>query len=116
MSQTAELRNARHAPRGRTMTGTGEPAPLVALRDIWKVFESVTVLRGVNIEVLPGRVLALLGGNGSGKSTIVKILSGAYQPTAGTVEVGGVPAVLSTPAMAHAMGIYRVPQEPHIFP
>ncbi len=90
--------------------------PLVALRDIWKVFESVTVLRGIDLDIQAGRVLALLGGNGSGKSTIVKIMSGAYQPTAGTIEVGGTPTVLSRPSDAHAQGIYMVPQEPHIFP
>ncbi len=89
---------------------------LVSLRDIWKVFESVTVLRGVDLDILSGRVLALLGGNGSGKSTIVKIISGAYQPTAGTIEVQGAPSVLSHPSDAHARGIYMVPQEPHIFP
>ncbi|MBU1175453.1 MAG: sugar ABC transporter ATP-binding protein [Alphaproteobacteria bacterium] len=91
-------------------------APLVALRGIWKVFESVTVLRGVDFDIYPGQVHALLGGNGSGKSTMVKIISGAYQPTAGTIEIGGVPTVLSTPSEAHAHGIYMVPQEPHIFP
>jgi AI-2 transport system ATP-binding protein len=90
--------------------------PLVSLRGVWKIFESVTVLRGVDIDILPGKVLALLGGNGSGKSTIVKIISGAYQPTGGTIEVGGEPVVLSHPAAAHAKGIYMVPQEPHIFP
>ena len=89
--------------------------PLVALRDIWKVFESVTVLRGIDLEIRPGTVLALLGGNGSGKSTIVKIMSGAYQPTAGTIEIRGRPTVLSQPSDAHAHGIYMVPQEPHIF-
>ncbi|MEQ1941534.1 sugar ABC transporter ATP-binding protein [Mesorhizobium sp. VNQ89] len=98
------------------MTATANPVPLVALRDVWKVFESVTVLRGVDIDIRPGRVLALLGGNGSGKSTIVKIISGAYQPTAGTIEVQGTPAVLAHPSDAHAKGIYMVPQEPHIFP
>lgn len=90
--------------------------PLVALRGIWKIFESVTVLRGIDFEILPGQVHALLGGNGSGKSTIVKIISGAYRPTAGTVEVNGTPVSLSKPSDAHARGIYMVPQEPHIFP
>ena len=99
------------------MTRTVSPsAPLVSLRDVWKVFESVTVLRGIDIDIHPGKVLALLGGNGSGKSTIVKIISGAYQPTAGTIEVGGVPTVLSQPSDAHRHGIYMVPQEPHVFP
>ena len=90
--------------------------PLVALRGIWKVFESVTVLRGIDFEIHPGQVHALLGGNGSGKSTMVKIISGAYQPTAGTIEIAGVETVLATPSEAHAHGIYMVPQEPHIFP
>lgn len=53
------------------------PTPLVALRGIWKVFESVIVLRGIDFEIMPGKVQALLGGNGSGKSTTVKIISGA---------------------------------------
>ena len=90
--------------------------PLVALRGVWKVFESVTVLRDIDFEILPGEVHALLGGNGSGKSTIVKIISGAYQPTAGTIEVDGRPQVMARPSEAHAHGIYMVPQEPHIFP
>ncbi len=92
------------------------PAPLVSLRGIWKVFESVTVLRGIDFDIYPGTVHALLGGNGSGKSTIVKIISGAYQPTAGTIEISGKPTILSRPSEAHAHGIYMVPQEPHIFP
>lgn len=90
--------------------------PLVALRGIWKVFESVTVLRGIDFNILPGEVHALLGGNGSGKSTIVKIISGAYQPTAGRIEIDGQPQVLTRPSEAHAQGIYMVPQEPHMFP
>ncbi len=90
--------------------------PLVALRGVWKVFESVTVLRGIDFDIRRGEVHALLGGNGSGKSTIVKIISGAYQPTAGSVEAGGHAQVLTSPAQAHAKGIYMVPQEPHIFP
>lgn len=90
--------------------------PLVALRGVWKVFESVTVLRGIDFEIHSGEVLALLGGNGSGKSTIVKIISGAYRPTAGAIEIGGSATTFSRPSDAHAQGIYMVPQEPHIFP
>jgi len=104
------------ASPGGEPRGAGGDAPLVLLRDVWKVFASVTVLRGISLDIRPGRVLALLGGNGSGKSTIVKIISGAYQPTAGRIEVRGVPTVLSRPADAHRHGIYMVPQEPHIFP
>ena len=92
------------------------PDPLVSLRGIWKVFDTVTVLRGIDLDIHPGKVLALLGGNGSGKSTLVKIISGAYQPTAGTIAVRGMATVLASPSEAHAHGIYMVPQEPHIFP
>ena len=91
-------------------------APVVALRGIWKVFESVTVLRGIDFDIHAGEVHALLGGNGSGKSTIVKIISGAYRPTAGTIEVSGMAQSFSRPSEAHAQGIYMVPQEPQIFP
>ncbi len=96
--------------------GRSTAAPLVALRGIWKVFESVTVLRGIDFEIRPGEVHALLGGNGSGKSTIVKIISGAYQPTAGAIEIDGQTHILARPSEAHSRGIYMVPQEPHIFP
>lgn len=92
------------------------PAPLAALRGVWKVFESVPVLRGIDFEIRPGEVHALLGGNGSGKSTLVKIISGAYQPTEGRIEIGGEAVVLAKPSEAHARGVYMVPQEPHIFP
>lgn len=95
---------------------TPNATPLVSLRGIWKVFESVIVLRGIDFDIFPGQVQALLGGNGSGKSTMVKIISGAYQPTAGTIAVNGQPTVLAKPSEAHAQGIYMVPQEPHVFP
>ena len=101
---TADIRASRDAP------------PLVALRGVWKLFESVAVLRGIDFDLRPGEVHALLGGNGSGKSTLVKILSGAYRPTAGTIEIDGRAQSLARPAEAHARGIYMVPQEPHIFP
>jgi AI-2 transport system ATP-binding protein len=94
------------------MTG----APLVALRGVWKVFEGVPVLRGIDFDIRRGEVHALLGGNGSGKSTLVKILSGAYQPTKGRVEVSGRATILPNPSEAHRQGVYMVPQEPHIFP
>jgi AI-2 transport system ATP-binding protein len=94
---------------------TGSTA-MIALRDIWMVFDGVPVLRGIDFDLWPGEIHALLGGNGSGKSTTVKILSGTYRPTAGRIEVAGAPVTLASPAEAHDRGIYMVPQEPHIFP
>ncbi len=88
----------------------------VTLRDIWKVFDGVPVLRGIDFELRAGEVHALLGGNGSGKSTTVKIITGAYRPTEGRIEVMGKLASFARPSEAHARGIYMVPQEPQIFP
>ena len=89
---------------------------VAALRDIWKVFAGVPVLKGVNFELRVGEIHALLGGNGSGKSTTVKILCGAYQPTAGAIEMNGRAVSFDNPSDAHRHGVYMVPQEPHIFP
>lgn len=89
--------------------------PLIALHNVWMVFDGVPVLRGIDFDLRPGEIHALLGGNGSGKSTTVKILSGAYRPTDGVLTVAGTPVTLSGPSEAHARGIYMVPQEPHIF-
>ncbi len=89
---------------------------VAALRDIWKVFAGVPVLKGVDFELRSGEIHALLGGNGSGKSTTVKILCGAYQPTAGAIEMNGRVVSFDSPSDAHRHGVYMVPQEPHIFP
>ena len=95
---------------------TGTAPPLVSLKGVWKVFESVPVLKGINFDLRAGEIHALLGGNGSGKSTTVKILCGAHNPTAGTIELNGQEQTFDRPSDAHAKGIYMVPQEPHVFP
>ena len=90
--------------------------PLVELKNIWKVFAGVPVLKGIDLHLMPGEIHALLGGNGSGKSTTMKILSGVYVPERGQVILKDGPTVFRSPHDAHQHGIYMVPQEPHIFP
>jgi AI-2 transport system ATP-binding protein len=104
-----------------TMTASKEaakdsPGTLVSLEGIWKFFGGVAVLKGVDLDLRPGEVHALLGGNGSGKSTMMKILSGAYVRDGGTILQGGKPVTFSSPEAAHQHGIYLVPQEPKVFP
>jgi|GEM_PF-2857970 len=77
---------------------------LASLKNIWKVFDGVSVLRDVNIDLKPGEIHALIGGNGSGKSTLMKILSGVYSAEAGTVEILGSPVHINNPARAHHSG------------
>ncbi|WP_457636794.1 sugar ABC transporter ATP-binding protein [Oceanithermus sp.] len=90
--------------------------PLLELRNIWKVFAGVPVLKGINFTLAEGEIHALLGGNGSGKSTTMKIISGAYQPDDGEILLSGKPVKVDSPKVAHDRGIYMVPQEPHVFP
>lgn len=91
-------------------------ALIASLKGVWKVFNGVPVLRGVNVDLRNGEIHALLGGNGSGKSTLMKILSGVYTAEAGVIELEGSPITINGPAHAHKLGIYLVPQEPKIFP
>jgi len=90
--------------------------PLVSLLDVWKVFAGVPVLKGINLNLMPGEIHALLGGNGSGKSTTMKVLSGVYTPEAGEIRLFGRSVTLPSPIRAHELGVYMIPQEPHIFP
>ncbi|ALN72890.1 sugar ABC transporter ATP-binding protein [Aureimonas sp. AU20] len=93
-----------------------EASPIVALRGIEKSFGPVAVLRGVDFDLFAGEVHALMGENGAGKSTMIRLMSGAHQPNKGTVEVDGAPVRFSGPGEAKAAGIAVVHQELLLFP
>ena len=67
-------------------------APLLALEGIRKSFGPTEILHGVDFALYPGEVHALIGENGAGKSTIMKILGGYLEPTSGAVLLEGRPA------------------------
>ncbi|MFJ4280591.1 ABC transporter ATP-binding protein [Streptomyces massasporeus] len=71
------------------MTARSTAVPAIRVRGLEKSYGSVEVLRGVDFDVAPGTVLALLGSNGSGKTTIVRILGTLLEPDAGTAVVNG---------------------------
>ena len=70
---------------------TSQDVPLIEMRHVTKAFSSssggppVTILDGVNLEIREGEMLALLGQSGSGKSTILRLLTGLAQPTSGQI-------------------------------
>lgn len=94
------------------LTRTGaERMPRVSLRGIEKTFGSHQALRGVDLDLFPGECLGLVGDNAAGKSTLTKIISGTYQPDAGTIAIDGEPVRLAGPADARARRIEMVFQD-----
>jgi len=69
----------------------------------------------VSLALYPGQVTALIGENGAGKSTVVKILTGIYQPDAGTLHVDGRPMRFATPQAAARSGVTAIHQETVLF-
>jgi D-xylose transport system ATP-binding protein len=84
---------------------------LIELRDIRKSFGPVEVLKGVDLQVHPGRVSALVGDNGAGKSTLIKGLAGVQSYDSGEVLFDGQPVSLSSPHDASTLGIEVVYQD-----
>ncbi len=85
--------------------------PLIELRHVSKRFPGVLALNDVSFEIWPGEVLALVGENGAGKSTVVKVLSGAYQPDEGEILVADAVTTIADPHSAQAHGIITIYQE-----
>jgi D-xylose transport system ATP-binding protein len=85
--------------------------PLLSVQNIKKRFGAVEALRGVSLEVYPGEVVALVGDNGAGKSTTIKMIAGVEQPDEGQIYFEGQPVSLSSPAVAERYGIQTVYQD-----
>ncbi|HVG47722.1 MAG TPA: ATP-binding cassette domain-containing protein, partial [Rubellimicrobium sp.] len=97
------------------MTTASEP-PILDAQGVQKRFGAVVALRDARLTVRRGEVVALMGANGAGKSTFVKILTGALRPDGGTVRLRGKEARISTPAAARRAGMIPVYQEPSLIP
>ncbi|HUR91450.1 MAG TPA: heme ABC exporter ATP-binding protein CcmA [Gemmatimonadaceae bacterium] len=92
---------------------TGHPELAMHLSGLGKRFASRWVLRGVTLEVQPGEAVGLLGANGSGKSTVLRILGTLLSPTVGTAAIDGLDIVREAGALrgrvgylAHTPGLY----------
>jgi len=90
--------------------------PVVELRGIQRSFGGLQALKGVNLDLLPGEIVGLLGENGAGKSTLVKILTGVLEPDGGQILVDGTVQRIANPRVARDLGISATYQEPAVFP
>ncbi len=89
--------------------------PVLRLRGIAKSFPGVKALSGVELDLYPGQVTALIGENGAGKSTIVKVLTGIYQPDEGTIELNGAAVRFPSADAAAKAGVTAIHQETVLF-
>ena len=85
--------------------------PFLSARGLSKRFGSVQALADVSIDLLPGEIHGVVGENGAGKSTFLKLLSGLERPDAGEILVEGKPAAPRTPLEAARLGIAMIHQE-----
>lgn len=90
--------------------------PILQVNDIHKHFPGVQALRGVNFEVLPGEIHALLGENGAGKSTLIKTIAGVHVPDSGQVIFDSKPVHFNNPREAQQLGIATIYQELSLYP
>lgn len=88
-----------------------DDTPIVEMRNIKKSFAAVRALRGVDLVLRHNEVLGLVGDNAAGKSTLMKVLSGAYTPDEGEIFIEGKKAHINDPLHARHLGIEMVYQD-----
>jgi fructose transport system ATP-binding protein len=90
--------------------------PVLSARKLVITFGRVIGLDGVDLDLSPGEVLAVIGDNGAGKSTLIKCLTGAYVPDSGEITLSGERVHFSRPQDARAAGIETVYQQLAVIP
>ncbi|WP_062015120.1 sugar ABC transporter ATP-binding protein [Aureimonas sp. AU4] len=100
----------------RTEIAQATEGRFLALRNVEKWFGGVHALRGIDLDFVHGEVYHLLGENGCGKSTVIKIISGALVPTAGEIQLDGEAFQALDPIQSLAAGIETVYQDLSLLP
>ena len=90
--------------------------PLLQLKDVVAFYGDFQALFGVSFEVRPNEVLAILGGNGAGKTTCLRVISGLLRPRSGTVHFEGKDITQTAPDSIVDLGIAHVPEGRQLFP
>lgn len=112
-NSTSATTSSRASGRPSGPSAGAAPVPLLRLRNLSKTFGETTVLHSVDLDILPGQIHGLVGENGSGKSTMIKILAGFHEPDEGaSIQMRGddVPTPIS-PTAAKRLGLSFVHQD-----
>jgi branched-chain amino acid transport system ATP-binding protein len=89
---------------------------MLRLSNLHVNYAQIPALRGVNVDVNAGEIVALIGANGAGKSTTLKAISGLVSPSTGTIEFNGESVTGLVPEQLVERGIIHVPEGRRIFP
>jgi fructose transport system ATP-binding protein len=96
---------------GEGMTGSeASGTPVLEAKGLVKRYGRVVAIDGSDLELMPGEILAVIGDNGAGKSSLIKALSGALIPDSGEMRLDGAPVQFRNPMEARAAGIETVYQ------
>jgi len=85
--------------------------PLLSLRGIGKAYGPVVAVREVDLDIFAGEVVAICGDNGAGKSSLIKVISGAEEATSGTLQMRGKTVVFASPHDALSHGVATIYQD-----
>src|SRR5215203_3990290 len=89
---------------------------VIRLEQVTKRFGGITAVNDVSFGISPGEIHAVVGENGAGKSTIMKMLAGVHQPDSGSLVLRGESVVIGDPLQARRLGVSIVFQELNLFP
>src|SRR5580658_9013828 len=90
--------------------------PLLAINGLAAGYGATEVLRDIDLAVVPGEIVAILGANGAGKSTLNRTISGVLRATRGTIRFAGSAIEQDKPTAIVARGLIHVPEGRCIFP
>jgi branched-chain amino acid transport system ATP-binding protein len=97
------------------MRNASSPEPLLAVRGLSAGYDAGPVLFGIDIDVAPSELIALVGANGAGKSTLLGVLSGMVRATSGTITLSGEDVTNVRPEVLVRKGVAHVPQGRRLF-
>ncbi len=89
---------------------TADKQPMIAMRGLTKAYGGHVANNNIDFDIYPNEIVALVGDNGAGKSTFIKMISGVIRPTIGTISINGQPVDMQSPSDATRNGIETLHQ------